>query len=197
MKIINLSVLALSVALSTTACNTPSSGDSHSSDMHGEHGHEGHDHNTDDMEHTKKTSAEVVMTETTLNETTAASLVGDYLNMKKALTNDNSEDAKASATNMMNTLEGSQDELGKKLLFDAEHIATTTDLGHQRDHFEVLSRNVYALASQVKTGKELYWQHCPMAFEGQGANWISAEEEIRNPYFGSRMLKCGKVEEKI
>lgn len=40
-----------------------------------------------------------------------------------------------------------------------------------------------------------YVQHCPMAFNDEGADWISAEEAIRNPYFGDRMLKCGLVEQ--
>lgn len=197
MKIIKLTVLALSVALSTTACNNPSNAsESHSEEIHEDHNHEGHEHQSDNMEHAENASTEVE-TATTIDQSMATSLVADYLNMKKALTNDNGEGAKASATSMMNKLEGTEDELGKKLLFDAEHIATTTEVGHQRDHFEILSKNMYALVSQVKTGKELYWQHCPMAFEGKGANWLSAEEEIRNPYFGSKMLKCGKVEGKI
>lgn len=38
-----------------------------------------------------------------------------------------------------------------------------------------------------------YVQHCPMANNNQGADWLSKEKEIRNPYFGSSMLSCGKL----
>jgi Cu(I)/Ag(I) efflux system membrane fusion protein len=32
-----------------------------------------------------------------------------------------------------------------------------------------------------------------MAKNQEGARWISREKEIRNPYFGEKMLKCGSV----
>jgi hypothetical protein len=36
-----------------------------------------------------------------------------------------------------------------------------------------------------------------MANENTGAFWLSNEKEIKNPYFGSMMLKCGSVKETI
>jgi Cu(I)/Ag(I) efflux system membrane fusion protein len=38
-----------------------------------------------------------------------------------------------------------------------------------------------------------YVQHCPMANNDKGADWLSKEKEIRNPFFGSSMLSCGEV----
>lgn len=32
---------------------------------------------------------------------------------------------------------------------------------------------------------------------GQGAYWLSEFEEIHNPYFGEKMLKCGEVKKTI
>ena len=32
-----------------------------------------------------------------------------------------------------------------------------------------------------------------MALEDQGAYWLSEFKEIKNPYFGDAMLKCGEV----
>jgi len=52
------------------------------------------------------------------------------------------------------------------------------------------------LKGAVKSG-EVYKQYCPMAFDGKGAFWLSSSEEIRNPYYGDKMLKCGRVEETI
>ncbi len=36
-----------------------------------------------------------------------------------------------------------------------------------------------------------------MAFEGRGAIWYQAGEDVRNPYFGSTMLKCADRVEKV
>ena len=43
----------------------------------------------------------------------------------------------------------------------------------------------------------LYVQKCPMANNNKGAVWLSAEEEIRNPYYGDAMLTCGSVIDSI
>jgi Cu(I)/Ag(I) efflux system membrane fusion protein len=45
-------------------------------------------------------------------------------------------------------------------------------------------------AGQVET---LYRAHCPMAFGNRGADWLQAAEAIANPYFGSRMFRCGVI----
>jgi len=49
---------------------------------------------------------------------------------------------------------------------------------------------------QYKGGK-VYQQFCPMAFDNAGANWLSANPDIRNPYFGDKMLECGEVKDSI
>ena len=38
----------------------------------------------------------------------------------------------------------------------------------------------------------IYVQHCPMADSNNGADWLSQDKEIRNPYFGESMLSCGE-----
>ena len=42
-------------------------------------------------------------------------------------------------------------------------------------------------------GLEAWVVHCPMAFDGEGADWLSATPEVLNPYFGAQMLRCGTV----
>ncbi len=85
----------------------------------------------------------------------------------------------------------------KDLAFDAEHIADTKDASHQRDHFMTLSQNMYALMKVSKTETPTYYQFCPMANNGKGANWLSKENAVKNPYYGSQMLSCGKTVETI
>lgn len=85
----------------------------------------------------------------------------------------------------------------KELAMDAEHIKETKDLNHQRDHFMSLSKNMYALIKVSKPDEPVYYQHCPMANNGKGANWLSRENAVKNPYYGSQMLTCGKTVETI
>jgi len=33
--------------------------------------------------------------------------------------------------------------------------------------------------------------------DGKGANWLSTENGVKNPYYGSQMLNCGKTIETI
>ena len=40
-------------------------------------------------------------------------------------------------------------------------------------------------------------QYCPMAMDNEGADWLSTEEQIRNPYFGDKMMKCGSVKREL
>jgi copper chaperone CopZ len=85
----------------------------------------------------------------------------------------------------------------KDLLFDANHITSKKDADHQRDHFTNLSSNVYQLLLISKQETPTYYQFCPMANGGKGANWLSKQETIKNPYFGAKMLSCGKTVETI
>ena len=65
----------------------------------------------------------------------------------------------------------------------------------KRSHFSIVSNN-FAKAIDlfgVESNQSAYLQYCPMAFDDKGAYWISSEKEIRNPYFGDMMLKCGEV----
>lgn len=79
----------------------------------------------------------------------------------------------------------------------SEHIADTKDIQHQRDHFMDLSKNIYDLIKVSKQETPTYYQHCPMANDGKGADWLSKENAIKNPYYGSQMLTCGKTVETI
>ncbi len=80
---------------------------------------------------------------------------------------------------------------------DAEHINETKEITHQRDHFMSLSKNLYAVIKVSKSETPIYYQFCPMANKGKGANWLSLENKVKNPYYGNQMLTCGKVVETI
>lgn len=76
-----------------------------------------------------------------------------------------------------------------------ETFSQETDIKKQRVIFEKISENIYRLISTFKANSQpTYRQYCPMALKGKGAYWLSEKKEIRNPYFGDEMLKCGSVE---
>lgn len=77
-------------------------------------------------------------------------------------------------------------------------ISASTDLKNQRAQLVVLNENIVALAMNIKSPLEtLYVQKCPMANSNKGALWLSAEKEIKNPYYGDDMLTCGSVIDSI
>lgn len=80
----------------------------------------------------------------------------------------------------------------------ARAIGESDDIEKQRAQFAFLSDAIIRTVSAVGVeGPQLYVQHCPMAIDDDGADWLSAQEEILNPYFGEKMLKCGYVTQMI
>jgi hypothetical protein len=120
-------------------------------------------------------------------------IILSYLKVKDALVATDGVRAADCAKILVAATGNSKDELIRKIRFDAEHISETEEVGHQRDHFETLSENVYELVKDADLDRTFYLQHCPMAFDGKGANWISDSPTVMNPYFGDKMLHCGKV----
>ena len=78
----------------------------------------------------------------------------------------------------------------------AKKITTTTDVEAQRKQFSFLSDAlIKAIQAFGTKGKALYVQHCPMAFNNKGGDWLALEEKIQNPYFGDKMMTCGLVKQ--
>jgi len=74
----------------------------------------------------------------------------------------------------------------------------TDDIEVQRTSFSDLSDNLYKSIKAYGLGAATaYHEFCPMAFNNQGAFWLSDSKEIRNPYFGDKMLTCGRVTEEL
>ena len=133
----------------------------------------------------------------------------NYFAVKDALVKTDGNTASAKATALlsainavkMETLKTEEHNVWMKVLKDikedAEHIADTKDAKHQRDHFDTLSKNIYELIKVSKQETPTFYQFCPMANNGKGANWLSKENVVKNPYYGSMMLSCGKVTETI
>lgn len=82
----------------------------------------------------------------------------------------------------------------KAILEHNKKISSSKDIKEQRRQFDFLSQ---ALIKTIKVfglpQDTLYVQHCPMANNNEGADWLSTEKVIQNPYFGDKMLTCGVV----
>lgn len=85
----------------------------------------------------------------------------------------------------------------KVLKANGQEIVALKDVAKQRKTFALLSKNMYELAKVTKQETPVYYQHCPIYNNGKGANWLSKEEVVRNPYYGSQMLTCGTIQETI
>ena len=83
-------------------------------------------------------------------------------------------------------------------LVDSAHkITESDDIEQARSAFRTLSDNLIMAVQMFGIDGVVYQQYCPMAFDDEGANWISSEEQIQNPYLPDTMLMCGEVIERI
>lgn len=119
-----------------------------------------------------------------------------YAHLKDALVASKSDEAKKTATELQKALTSVSS--GKNASEEAGKVAATSNLEEQRKAFSGLSNE---MATLVKNGKlsmgNIYMDYCPMANNNEGAYWLSNEKQIKNPYFGDAMLKCGSVKETI
>jgi len=125
----------------------------------------------------------------------------DYFGVKNSLVAGKGSDAQNSAKTLLADLSAPGklstdqqkvfDGYADKLKFDSRHISETTDVEHQREHFESLSKNLYEVLKGLKMNTSIvYMQYCPM----KKAYWLSESSAIKNPYYSDRsMATCGKT----
>ncbi len=114
-----------------------------------------------------------------------------YIHIKTALVNTNANEAKTGAQMLAKLTENTA------LKTAVESIINTDDIEVQRKAFTEVTAQMEIVLKDALSSGEVYKQYCPMAFDNTGGYWFSKEKEIRNPYFGDRMLKCGSVAKTI
>ena len=139
-----------------------------------------------------------------------AKVFTSYVSLKDAFVASNTEKVKSEASTASQAVAA----VDMKLLSGAAHndwmsyltpiqtslkeIESTTDIEVQRKAFSTLSENLYkSIKAFGLGGTEAFYDYCPMAFNNEGAYWLSDKEAIRNPYFGDAMLTCGTVKETL
>ncbi len=88
---------------------------------------------------------------------------------------------------------GTWSKLRLGLISASEAGAQASSMGKVRESFASLSKIMISMVKKFgQPGKgKLYEMYCPMAFGGEGASWMQGTDEVSNPYFGSKMPKCG------
>ena len=137
-------------------------------------------------------------------------VVPGYLSLKNALANDNPSEAADAAKQITESLAKMDqaflttdekkiyDEVKSDIKEHAEHIiGNGSNIKHQREHFELLSKDIIDLVKVTGSSKDLFLTYCPMYNDKKGAFWLSESKEIKNPYYGKEMSKCGEVKEEI
>ncbi|MDO9260495.1 MAG: DUF3347 domain-containing protein [Flavobacteriaceae bacterium] len=138
----------------------------------------------------------------------ANQIVESYLQLKNALVSDNQKKAAEAGKDLFKSFESfdmtqlndaqhkEYMEIAETAKEHAEHIIKS-DINHQREHFEFLSTDINDLITLVGTNKTLYQVFCPMYNNNKGGIWLSEIKEIKNPFFGSKMIDCGKIQKQI
>ena len=156
-----------------------------------------HEHGDMKMDHSKMTTMK--------SDVKAEAILSDYFNLKDALVGDDTKKAAQAGLKLEASLKAfdksSYTSEEQKELTDiiddaaehAEHIVKSP-IDHQREHFKELSADMIDLIAITGTSTKLYQQYCPMYDNKKGGSWLSVSSKIENPYYGSKMLSCGKVE---
>jgi Cu(I)/Ag(I) efflux system membrane fusion protein len=82
----------------------------------------------------------------------------------------------------------------QELLDKIVNITSQDEIMGLRAAFLPLSESLISIVKEYgPLNITLYVQHCPMAFDNTGGDWLSDSDTVFNPYFGNMMLHCGWV----
>ena len=186
---------------------TPSAGtnaaamDEHAMHHDAETAHEHHDH--DEMQQQGEHSEQPTPT---TNDPVAV-VLADYFALKDALVASNAKLAMKNAETLNGAmhsvdaeklpkeLQATWTEVMQAVMPNLHPLADSGDLDQQRQLFAKLTAPMAKLVEAAPQSMPIYLDHCPM-FNG-GADWLSTDQAIKNPFYGDMMLGCGSVTKTI
>ncbi len=139
--------------------------------------------------------------------TAFASISGNYLDIQASLATDSLAGIKENAlaiAQLSGTLDRKFDprlagvaeknaaathKLMPELARSAETLARATDLTAARSAFADLSETLVLYRAMIIGSDKPNVAYCPMAKH----NWLQSGQEIANPYYGKKMLRCGSI----
>lgn len=148
----------------------------------------GHNHGSMEMNNKPSESKISISSETVTEKTNVVKqLINEYSELKNALVSDDFKTSKVKYESVNHLLSN----LKSNTFKDLNKIKNIEDL---RSIFIQLSEEIILIVKTSNpTGSSIYIQKCPMANQSQGASWLSFSKEVKNPYYGASMLKCGSV----
>ncbi|MCX2743911.1 DUF3347 domain-containing protein [Mangrovivirga sp. M17] len=192
-------LLVMSLFVMSCGGSSESETSENETEMHEHDGemHENHEHNADMNDDHNTEGTEEISYEMNADPATAKAIVNEYLKIKNSLVESDREKTAEAAKSLHVFINENQVDKMEALSKASNTIANSSDIEQQRKAFEDLSEVVYKMIKSTQLDMPLYQQYCPMAFNNKGASWISSEKEVMNPYFGDKMLNCGKVTEEL
>lgn len=196
-------IISAITAIAVISCNSNSSNKESNTDMN-------HDSMPMPMQQNTQPDKDIKMVAATFTSVDPAvasyikTLVTEYLSVKNALINSNETEAATASGKMydaMKTFDKSLLSADQKIIYDdiesdlkehAEHISKNK-IEHQREHFAMMSKDMYDMVKAFGAGMILYHDHCPMYKDG--SMWLSETKDIKNPFYGDKMMTCGSMEE--
>jgi len=131
----------------------------------------------------------------TMNEITV-----EYLKIKDTLTNDTTDNVndnakaimvltkKLDVSNLMGEHKDHFKEIPVKISSAAKDLSKAKDIKSMRKAFNDLSKPMAMWATMIKPSG-INVAYCSMT----PGSWLQMGKEIRNPYYGASMLKCGEI----
>lgn len=203
MKKVNLKLMIalISGSLIMASCenNSKPENDTHHHEEGTEHDHSSHEHGSTDEDRNVSANTDEMKGDLSF-------VLSDYFALNESLVQDDAATAAEASEKLVASLKGftgsrlsedeqkEVDEIMESALENAEHISENAgEISHQREHLVSLSTDIKDLIAIIGTSQKLYEDFCPMANDNNGAIWISNKEAISNPYMGTKMPTCGKV----
>ncbi|MEP2025391.1 MAG: DUF3347 domain-containing protein [Reichenbachiella sp.] len=122
-------------------------------------------------------------------------IYGAYEKLRDALVATDFETAKTFAAELSEALK--EDESTWQQASIADGIMNASEIETARAVFSELNNSMESVFEGAVESGEINKCFCPMALDNAGASWFSTTKEIKNPYFGDKMLKCGVVKKTI
>ena len=162
-------------------------------------------------DHSKMTSKSKFQTSVKVDRSKSASaIIDNYLALSDALVKEDNNKSAIIGKNLLNlfpSFDASElashqkkevAEIIKTATQQSKYIADNSgNISKQREHFEFLTKSIKDLILITGSDRTLFQAYCPMYNNNKGGAWLSTTKEISNPYFGSKMLKCGSVQQEF
>ncbi|HLV92758.1 MAG TPA: DUF3347 domain-containing protein [Aequorivita sp.] len=131
------------------------------------------------------------------NDEKIASVFKQYIQVTNTLINTDEAKTANESAKLIAVIEEMGMQVDDSIMKSLVTMAENEDIEVQRKHFEHVNDWMEKTLQGTIASGAIYKQYCPMAFNNKGAYWLSTSKDVLNPYFGDKMLRCGRVDSEI